>query len=386
MQYACMQIVESSNKKDDSYSLQILKDSIYSNSTKETYVYSLIQFIKFHNIENCDLLLQFEKNKVVELIRNYLLYLRNERKLSYSRINIFFSAVRLFYIQNDYEAELPWSKLARFKGKYTAKVIEDRTYTVEEIQRLLDYADLRMKVSILVMLSSGIRVGGLASLRLKDLIEIEQYNLYLIKVYSDSPNDSYFTYCTPEATKYIKMYLVYRQNQGEQLNPNSPLIRQKFDCVKDTRVTSEDIQERMRCLLINSGILPKKKKDYSKDRKIWNYIEKSDSKKHRNEVMRCHGLRKFFNTVCIESDMNIVSKELLMGHKKNLGLEKSYYRPTSDKLLKEYLKVLDNLTINDENRLKQKVKQQQEELQENKQQFANIYRMIEEIKKSEDSS
>jgi hypothetical protein len=35
-----------------------------------------------------------------------------------------------------------------------------------------------------------------------------------------------------------------------------------------------------------------------------------------------------------------------------LGLEKSYYRPTSDKLLNEYLKVIDVLTINDENRLK----------------------------------
>ncbi|HEX6294876.1 MAG TPA: hypothetical protein VFZ46_06950, partial [Nitrososphaeraceae archaeon] len=70
-----------------------------------------------------------------------------------------------------------------------------------------------------------------------------------------------------------------------------------------------------------------------------------------------HGFRKFFNTICIESDMNIVSKELLMGHKQSLGLEKSYYRPTNDKLLNEYLKVVDDLTINDENRLSKQVQE-----------------------------
>jgi hypothetical protein len=62
--------------------------------------------------------------------------------------------------------------------------------------------------------------------------------------------------------------------------------------------------------------------------------------------------------------MNIVSKELLMGHKQSLGLEKSYYRPTNDKLLNEYLKVIDDLTINDENRLSKQVQELQEKNQD----------------------
>jgi hypothetical protein len=133
------------------------------------------------------------------------------------------------------------------------------------------------------------------------------------------------------------------------------LIRQKFDIAfdpNDITVTSEDIQERMRYLLKKVGTIKNKprKDNYTEQEKI-------EIRKKRYEVMRCHGFRKFFNTICIESDMNIVSKELLMGHKQSLGLEKSYYRPTNDKLLNEYLKVVDDLTINDENRLSKQVQQ-----------------------------
>jgi hypothetical protein len=55
--------------------------------------------------------------------------------------------------------------------------------------------------------------------------------------------------------------------------------------------------------------------------------------------------------------MNIISKELLMGHKKNLGLDIHYYRPTSDKLLNEYLKVVIDLTIDESNRLSKQVQE-----------------------------
>jgi hypothetical protein len=57
----------------------------------------------------------------------------------------------------------------------------------------------------------------------------------------------------------------------------------------------------------------------------------------------------------INSDVNLVVKEMLLGH--SVGLERSYYRPTTKKLLDEYLKAVNNLTINEENRLKIKVKQ-----------------------------
>jgi integrase len=364
-----MQLLDEEDKKKSSVSLQILKDSIYSNYTKKVYVNAIKMYSRYFDIKDYDNLLTFDKNQTVDMIRKFILYLRNERQLSHGRMNVLFAALKLYYEQNDYPFELSWSKLARFKGKNNGKKNQDRTYTREEIQLMLQHSDLRMKCIILVMLSSGVRTGGLAGLRLKDLTYIEQYKLYRIVVYSDSTNDQYYTFTTPECSNYIKLYLEYRKNQGENLVPDSPLIRQKFDTAfdpNDIAVTSEDIQERMRYLLKKVGTIKQNKpvttgkgNDY-----IYTEQEKIEIRKKRYEVMRCHGFRKFFNTTCIESDMNIVAKELLMGHKQSLGLEKSYYRPTNDKLLNEYLKVIDDLTINDENRLSKQVQELQEKNQD----------------------
>ena len=76
--------------------------------------------------------------------------------------------------------------------------------------------------------------------------------------------------------------------------------------------------------------------------------------------MTCHGLRKFFDTVCIDSDMKNIPKEIMMGHKKEQGLDRNYYRPTLDTLLKEYLKVVNDLTIDESNRLSKQIKELQE--------------------------
>ena len=367
--------IESSNSYENFIS------AINSEYTKRSYSNGFQMYLTFHNITDCDLLVQFDKQKTIEMIRKFIMYQRTVRKLSLSRINVCFSALKLFYGMNDYE--LNWSRLAKFKGKDRKRMVQDRTYTKLEIQKMLQHADLRMKVVILTLLSSGIRTGGLAGLKLKDLTYIENYKLYRIVIYSDSPGDSYYSFCTPEAAAMIQTYLEYRQNQGERLTPESPLIRQKFDCVSHIEMSSEDIQERMRCLLIKIGMSPPKTRmrDFPNEPPLTKE-ELIERKRNRHEVMRCHGLRKYFDTVCIDSDMKNIPKELLMGHKMNLGLDRHYYRPTSDKLLTEYLKVVDDLTINDEHRLMRKVKEQEEELTENKQQFANIYKMIEEIKKS----
>jgi integrase len=58
-------------------------------------------------------------------------------------------------------------KINMFKGEFTGKVI-DRSYTHEEIRKVLDVSDLRMKVMILLMASSGMRIGALPSLSLRN--------------------------------------------------------------------------------------------------------------------------------------------------------------------------------------------------------------------------
>lgn len=74
----------------------------------------------------------------------------------------------------------------------------------------------------------------------------------------------------------------------------------------------------------------------------------------KSDIPACHGFRKFFTTQLVDSDVNPEIREMLLGHK--IGLASAYYRPTEQKIYQEYLKAVNSLTINEENRLKIKVK------------------------------
>ena len=79
----------------------------------------------------------------------------------------------------------------------------------------------------------------------------------------------------------------------------------------------------------------------------------------RTELMQTHGFRKFFKTTCINGGMNPLYSEYLMGHRS--GLTKSYFKPSDTELLEGndkalgYISVINDLTINEEFRLRKKV-------------------------------
>jgi len=60
--------------------------------------------------------------------------------------------------------------------------------------------------------------------------------------------------------------------------------------------------------------------------------------------------------------INIEIREMLLGH--SIGLSDAYYRPTPEQCLNEYLKCIDDLTINEENRLCKQVQELQEKNQD----------------------
>jgi hypothetical protein len=66
-----------------------------------------------------------------------------------------------------------------------------------------------------------------------------------------------------------------------------------------------------------------------------------------------HGFRKFFTTQLLNAKVNPEIREMLLGH--SIGLAGAYYKPTEDEMLEEFMKGVDNLTINPEKRLMRKV-------------------------------
>jgi hypothetical protein len=92
-------------------------------------------------------------------------------------------------------------------------------------------------------------------------------------------------------------------------------------------------------------------------REILHPTELNERTKHRKDVPLVHGFRKFFNTALMNADVHPTFKKLLMGH--TTELDEVYYDKNSEKsqakLLEEYSKGIDYLTINEENRLREKV-------------------------------
>ena len=288
-------------------------NTVDSEITKLQYRYAISYFMKFCKISEYDKLLNIEPKKLEGAIRDYIIHLKSDRKLSSNTINMYVAAVSHFYQMND--TILNWRKLSKFKGKKRL-VVQDKPYTIEQILHLLEFADLRMKCIILLMSSAGLRRGAIPTLRYGDLERIEKHSLYKISIYKNE-KEGYTSYCSPECAKILDQYFDWRERQGEILNETSPVIRKEFsslDAPKPQPLSTSSIAWLVSELLEKSGVRPH-----------------SDNRLKRTAVMQCHGFRKFFETAAKNAGMDTLILKRLMGQK--TGLEDSYYKPDDRQIL-----------------------------------------------------
>jgi len=304
-------------------------NSIKSEITKRVYERDLKFYLTFTNLIKMSELLEIKDPQ--KQIINYIMSLR-KRGLASNSISTMLMGIYHFYEMND--IPLNKKKINMFKGEFSRKVI-DRAYSDKEIKKILDVSDLRMKSVILLMASSGIRIGAIPSLKIRNLEKV--HSIYKITVY-EGTNEQYYTFCTPECAYFIDAYFQFRTNNGEKLQNDSYLIRDQFDItdIEQVRNRSKGIalntlRTMMNNNLIKSGLRTVDNTGYN-----------------RKEVALAHGFRKFFTTQLINSKVNPEIREMLLGHK--IGLASCYYRPTQEEMLKEYEKGIDNLTINAKNR------------------------------------
>lgn len=329
-------------------SYRMFIEGLKSPVTKAAYSYGLQKYMNYLGINNPDdLLIHHENSKFIQTqIIDYLIFLKNPpHSLRYATRSQYLAAIMTFYDLN--EVVLNKKKIYRYLGE-EERPIENRAYTTDEIKKMLEVSDERVRAILLFLISTGVRIRAIIELKLQDLVKVPEYDLYRVTVYSES-RERYITFTTPESTKAIDVYLEYRKRYGEKLTPNSPVFRDQFDrndpaSMHDDKPLSLRAAERLISRTIEkSGI-----------RTVERITELHGEKgKIRKNVRLTAGFRKFFDTQLIYAQVEPRTKELFLGH--SIGLDDHYFKPEENYVLQEYLKAVDNLTINEENRLRKEL-------------------------------
>ena len=308
-------------------------NSLNSESTKKTYAYHLEQFLNFLKTDLHSFLILLVKEKE-QLIIQYLV----QKKVSAPHKNLILSAIRHACEIND--TVLNWKKIKKFirSSQKTGNEIagRDRGYTHTEIQKILQHSDQRIKTCFLILASTGIRIGALGPMKMRDLERIN--DMYKVVVYSGE-KEQYITFTTPECTKEIDAYLEFRKRRDETITPDSYLIVKKFTLRKTEGFGSGySLRSILQDNIENSGV-----------RGI------VGSKFKRKEIPLLHAFRKFYTKQLVDSNVKAEIREMLLGHK--IGLTGVYYKPTEQEMLNEYLKAVPLLTISDQERLRFKLEE-----------------------------
>jgi integrase len=355
-------IVQICENNDCISSFQKFMYALRAEETKRQYPKRLQTFLDYLQIPGgtveikCNLFHKYIEEKgnhwlEGELLRFFTLQnLRAERKeISTETIKNYLKPIKLFCEMNG--IIINWKIIS--KGiKRGDRCSSDRPPSREEIQKLLEYPDRRIKPIVLVMVSSGIRVGSWDYLRWKDIIPIQKNDSTVvaakITAYNTKTNKKYFSFISLEAYNALKDWMDFRQSFGEKITPESWLMRNLWQ-IKSQRygnylgLAKHPIKfspDGIR-MLINDAW------------KIQGVRErKENSERKRYAFKSLHGFRKFFETEC-QKVMKSINVSILMSH--DTGIVQHYYKPKEDELLEDYLKAVNFLTIDEENKLKKEV-------------------------------
>ena len=314
-------------------------EGIQSPHTLIAYRRNFKHFMIHIKVQDLQVLLEYSPKVIESFIIDYIKHLRDLEKLKRMSIEVHLAAILHFFDMNDFPISISSRKKFKRFLPPDESAQEDRPYTTEEIRQILDNCyDERSRVIILLMVSTGMRIGAIHTLQIGDLTKILEWNLYKIQVYARSKHDRYYTFCTPECANAIDAYLEYRKRFGEDVTKrSSPLIREQFNIDDKIRIHSpRPLSRRMIVHLVEQAL-------------------KRSGVKTSGEVMRSHGFRKAWITHSIKAKVDYNAREYLVGHRLRQN-DPSYDRTPEEDRLQEYLKSVDLLTTSLENRLRKEIK------------------------------
>ena len=280
-------------------------------------------------------------------------------KLSPASISNYYKPIKLFCDMND--ITLNWKKITRTIPKNKRRST-DRIPTKVEIKQLLKNSDRRLKSAVLVMISSGIRLGAWDYLRWGDIAPITKNDKVIAArmIVYKGEDEEYPTYITPEAYQALKEYIEYRISHGEIINEKSWVLRDEFDASNHGKGLAT-VPKQLQSIGLTRLV----------ERALWaegirKPLEKGQ-KRHPFKVN--HGFRKFFKTMA-ERKMKSLHVEMLMGH--STGLAENYYRIPENDLLEDYIKAIPDLSIYETKPEEEKIQFLEREIREMKMNIADL--------------
>jgi hypothetical protein len=270
-------------------------------------------------------------------------------KISYSTISNYYKAIKLFVEMNTDYPIINWKKIA--KGlPAVRKAANDRAPTLEELRKLSEYPDRRIKTLVYIMASSGIRIGAWDYLKWKNIFpmtDVKTGNVVAARlvVYAGEP-DEYYCFITPEAYNSAKQWMKYREQYGEKITGDSWIMRDLWQTTTMNYGAKFGVATFPKKLK-SSGIKSLLERAI-KDQGLWKPLALG---KTRREWKGAHGYRKYYKSHA-EQVMKPINVELTMGH--DIGISASYYKPTENEVLEDYCKAVNLLTVNEDKVILQK--------------------------------
>lgn len=290
--------------------------ALKSKDVKRQYPAMLSRFFDFINLEGqsleekCKIFYDFaskmENRRMLESQLMHYISFQEERvkikkEIAAGTLRNYIKTLKLFLTMNDILVN--WSKI-KMGMPIANQTSNDRIPEIDEIVKLLQYPDIRLKPIVLTMFSSGIKVGAWNFLKWKHVIPLFKNNnnnnngeLLAAKlvVYAGEP-EQYFTFISAEAYRSLQYYMDFRELHGEKITPESWLIRdqwQKVDKEHGHRIGLAGLPRKFDAEGIRRLIY-----DAWKIQGVITVVNNNNTKMDRSHPFKSsHGFRKFFHFV-----------------------------------------------------------------------------------------
>ncbi|AIF83252.1 site-specific recombinase XerD [Candidatus Nitrososphaera evergladensis SR1] len=291
---------------------QLLERLCKTEDTWRNYTGAVEGFIEYRNVDSWADLLQGEPKVIEDSIIAYFQKLEDDG-LSPSYKNVIRAGLQKFYVSQ--RARLDWDYIkSQIVSKNPDSVGLDRAYTKAEIALLLKHADLKLRATILLLATTGMRVEALCELKYKHLRPVLKFDLLYIKIYAGT-NTEYDAFASKNCLAAVRAWLQsLKEEIGRELSDE--------DYIFPGNETGEHITKKA----IESAIVRLIKKAGIAREKI---------SKRRYDIAPCHSFRKYFSSTLESTHMPHGLKEALMGHFS--GVQGRYRRPPIQKLLMAYV-------------------------------------------------